>query len=435
MQNGEVFMTMSTARTDSVQTRVAPTIEDTTAVMAMTAGGRNQARQGLQHTLQMFSRMSQQLTDSCEQLESQVEQLSGELAQVSAERMRELAEKERLANQLEQLLTLLPAGVLLLDQNGCVAKANPVAEQLLARLADVDSLVGQRWRRVIQRCFAPRHDDGHEVSLVNGRRVLIRTTPMTQQPGQLVLLTDMTETRALQGKLAQHQRLSSMGRMVASLAHQVRTPLAAATLYAGHLADVELNDASRERFAGKLMERLRHLEHQVRDMLIFARGELPLHDEISIAELIEDLQAAMEVPLAQHQGHCEIQNNCPASRIRCNRDALVSCLMNLVNNALEVGRDGGIPKVQLILSARQTGDQQAPGISVVIADNGPGLTCEQKQRVLQPFNSTKANGTGLGLAVVQAVARAHGGILTLEDSDLGGLAAAVRLPSITTLAS
>ena len=189
----------------------------------------------LKKAFNLFSEMSQQLTDSYAFLEHKVEQLSGELATVSAQRMQELGEKERIADRLESLLQMLPAGVLQLDENGVVVQSNRAADDLLLGPAGVRRLAGQRWRQLIQRCFKPRHDDGHEISLVDGRRVSLRTAAMTNERGQLVLLTDMTETRALQAQLSQHERLSAMGKMVASLAHQIRTPLAAATLYAGHL--------------------------------------------------------------------------------------------------------------------------------------------------------------------------------------------------------
>jgi two-component system sensor histidine kinase FlrB len=131
------------------------------------------------------------------------------------------------------------------------------------------------WRHVIARCFAPREDDGHEVSLKDGRRLSIATRSLDAEPGQLVLLNDLTETRHLQDQLARHERLSSLGRMVASLAHQIRTPLSAALLYASHLTEQALPVETQQRFAGRLKERLHELEHQVRDMLVFARGELP----------------------------------------------------------------------------------------------------------------------------------------------------------------
>jgi len=379
-------------------------------------------RQDLRKAFVMFNEMSQKLTDSYTFLESRVEELSGELASVSAQRMQELAEKERIADRLESLLQLLPAAVLVLDQYGYVRQSNRAADELLLPLTGSKKLTGYRWRQLIQQCFKPRLDDGHEISLVNDRRVQVRTAAMTNEPGQLVLLTDMTETRALQAQLSQHERLSAMGKMVASLAHQIRTPLAAATLYAGHLEAESIDENSRIRFAGKLQERLRHLENQVRDMLIFARGEAPLNDEITMTELAQGITSAMEVPLMNSHSQCRLINEIPQQRLICNRDALISSVMNLINNAIE---SSASPVELEIHIARDTSGH----IHLCVSDNGPGMTDEQKKKILEPFYTTKANGTGLGLAVVQAVARAHKAEFNLTDAPAGGVSAELILPA------
>src|SRR5690606_13169564 len=124
-------------------------------------------------------------------------------------------------------LDILPGGVVVLDGRGRVIEANPLALELLG-----EPLLGVFWREVIQRSFAPRADDGHEISLQDGRRLSLATRSLAGEPGQLILLTDLTETRRLQDELARHARLSALGRMVASLAHQIRTPLSTALLYA-----------------------------------------------------------------------------------------------------------------------------------------------------------------------------------------------------------
>ncbi|ASP40995.1 PAS domain-containing sensor histidine kinase [Bacterioplanes sanyensis] len=378
----------------------------------------------LKKAFHLFTEMSQQLTDSYAQLEHRVEQLSGELASVSAQRMQELAEKERLADRLESLLQLMPAGVLLLDENGYVTKANPAADGFLLRATGAKTLVGQRWRTLIQQCFSPKVDDGHEISLVDGRRVQLQTAAMVGEGGQLIVLTDMTQTRELQSRLSQHQRLSSMGKMVASLAHQIRTPLAAATLYAGHLAEPELHMDARQRFAAKLQERLQHLESQVRDMLIFARGEAPLNDDISLQQLLQELQAAMEIPLRQHHAELQVSIEQPRHRLRCNRDALVSCIMNLINNALEACQHACVLRLSLSASPRGS-------VDIRIQDNGPGIASDMLSRIKDPFVTTKSNGTGLGLAVVQAVVRAHRGEFLLTNNPAGpGTIAQILLPPL-----
>lgn len=255
------------------------------------------SRLGIEQAFTLFNQVSSQLSQSYSLLEARVSELKGELAVVSAQRIDELSEKERLANRLQNLLDLLPGGVIVIDGQGLVREANPAASQLLG-----EPLIGQLWRQVIARSFAPRKDDGHEVSLRDGRRLSIATRSLDAEPGQLVLLNDLTETRRLQDQLARHERLSSLGRMVASLAHQIRTPLSAAMLYASHLADDEpaLSAETRQRFAATLKERLHELEHQVRDMLVFARGELPLGDRVTPKALFQALQQAAQ---AHVQGH------------------------------------------------------------------------------------------------------------------------------------
>ncbi|WP_167362948.1 MULTISPECIES: sensor histidine kinase [Pseudomonas] len=371
------------------------------------------SRLGLEQAFALFNQMSSQLTDSYSMLEARVTELKGELAVVSAQRMQELAEKERLANRLQNLLDLLPGGVIVIDALGIVREANPAACELLGL-----PLEGELWRHVIARCFAPREDDGHEISLKDGRRLSIATRSLDAEPGQLVLLNDLTETRHLQDQLARHERLSSLGRMVASLAHQIRTPLSAALLYASHLAEQELPVATQQRFAGRLKERLHELEHQVRDMLVFARGELPLTDRVTPKMLMQSLQSAA----LTHVQDLPIRWQCDshAGELLCNRDTLVGAILNLIENAIQAS--AGDVRLKVHLYSRDN------TLRVSVSDSGSGIDAKVLARLGEPFFTTKTTGTGLGLTVVKAVARAHQGELQLRSRLGRGTCAQVILP-------
>ena len=279
-------------------------------------------------------------------------------------------------------------------------------------------LVGMLWREVIARNFAPRKDDGHEISLKDGRRVSIATRSLDGEPGQLVLLADLTETRRLQDELARHERLSSLGRMVASLAHQIRTPLSAALLYASHLAEQVLPTEQQQRFASRLKERLHELEHQVRDMLVFARGDLPLPDRLAPVMLFAALRSAAEPHLAgaQVRWQCDISGG----EVLCNRDTLVGALLNLIENATQAAG----PRLRLKVHLFARGN----ALHLSVSDNGPGIEPATLARLGEPFFTTKTTGTGLGLAVVKAVARAHQGELTLRSRVGLGTCATLVLP-------
>jgi two-component system sensor histidine kinase FlrB len=379
-----------------------------------------ESRQGLEQAFMLFNQMSAQLTDSYSLLEARVTELKGELAVVSAQRMQELAEKERLAYRLQNLLDLLPGGVIVIDGMGIVREANPAAVDLLGQ-----PLLGELWRHVISRCFAPREDDGHEVSLKDGRRLSIATRSLDAEPGQLVLLNDLTETRHLQDQLARHERLSSLGRMVASLAHQIRTPLSAALIYASHLTEQVLPVETQQRFAGRLKERLHELEHQVRDMLVFARGELPLTDRLAPDALFDALQAAAQT----HTQDLSVRWQCDRleGELLCNRDTLVGALLNLVENAVQASAG----RTRLKIHAYSRGDS----LRLCISDNGSGIDAAALARIGEPFFTTKATGTGLGLAVVTAVTRAHRGTVHYRSRPGRGTCAIVTLPLVPSASS
>ena len=281
-----------------------------------------------------------------------------------------------------------------------------------------EPLTGALWREVIARSFAPRRDDGHEISLRSGRRLSIATRSLSGEPGQLVLLTDLTETRRLQDQLARHERLSALGRMVASLAHQVRTPLSSALLYASHLEQGGLSEELQQRFAGNIKARLHELEHQVRDMLVFARGDLPLNDRLSPFALMAALRSAADsqVQGAAVRWQCEVRDG----ELLCNRDTLVGALLNLIENARQASNGDLRLKVHFY--------RRASTLRICISDNGCGIAADVLARLGEPFFTTRATGTGLGLAVAQAVARAHRGGLQLRSRPGRGTCALLTLP-------
>ncbi|MCK9743459.1 sensor histidine kinase [Pseudomonas syringae] len=379
-----------------------------------------ESRQGLEQAFSLFNQMSAQLTDSYGLLEARVTELKGELAHAGAQRLQELAEKERLANRLQNLLDLLPGGVIVIDGMGVVREANPAAIDLLGQ-----PLLGMLWRHVISRCFAPREDDGHEVSLKDGRRLSIATRSLDAEPGQLVLLNDLTETRHLQEQLARHERLSSLGRMVASLAHQIRTPLSAAMIYASHLTEQELPVETQQRFAARLKDRLHELEHQVRDMLVFARGELPLTDRLTPGALFQALQNAA----ATHVQGVSVRWQCDSidGELLCNRDTLVGALLNLIENAVQASAGRTLLKIH----AYSRGNV----LRICFSDNGSGIDKAGLARIGEPFFTTKTTGTGLGLAVVTAVSRAHQGRVHYLSRVGRGTCAIISLPLIPASSS
>ncbi|MGL4735500.1 MAG: sensor histidine kinase [Enterovibrio sp.] len=314
----------------------------------------------------------------------------------------------------KQVLSVMPAGVILLDPLGRVAEANPEAYRLLG-----SPLENERWLDVIARAFAPREDDGHEVSLHDGRKVKLAISASPH--GQLILITDMTETRQLQARLSDLQRLSSLGKMIASLAHQVRTPLAGALLYAANLSSPKLTQENRDRFQSKLLDRLYDIEKQVNDMLLFAKGgDNKVTHLFWLTELIEQFLPMVEAMVESAQAQLELTLPSEPVALYGNANALAGALANLVINAIQVCEVGC--EIKLIAQLQQD------KVQLNVIDNGPGIAYELQQKVLEPFFTTRAQGTGLGLAVVQMVCHAHKGRLTLQSTPGQGTCFSLTLP-------
>lgn len=329
-------------------------------------------------------------------------------------------EKERLADRQQALMDALPAAVLVLDGAGRVQECNPAAEELLAM-----PLQGELWRDMIQRLFLPHQASSDELLLHNGRFVTLSTQPLGSYPGQVLLLQDVTEKHRLQSHLEHHRRLADMGRMAASLAHQIRTPLSSAMLYLSQLASPNLAAEIRERFTGKALESLKGLEKLITDMLLFANGGKGHLEPVLPAMLLRELQEEMGDSLQTKGITLECAEPVDDNHtVLVNRTLLKSALQNLLVNAAQATENAQPHgRIELAVSVEDE------WLEIAVADNGPGIAPTEQARIFEPFVSGRAGGTGLGLAVVRAVARALGGEVSLESATGLGSRFAVRLPA------
>lgn len=300
---------------------------------------------------------------------------------------------------LQEVVNNTTSAIIVVSETGVIVKANQSALNLLGE----ETLQGRRWVEVISKVFRPRNDDGHEISTRDGKRLQVTTVSLSS--GQLIQMNDLTETRLLQDKLSHMERLSSLGRMAASLAHQIRTPLSAAMLYAANLGNANLQPMARKRFQEKLVSRLEALEAQVSDILMFARSNEQTVALIDASQLVE--QACNNVTAVLTKGGAQMATQIdegPMS-IMGNATALTGALSNLIANAVEAGAK------RIILKLTRT----KAAVVFSVANDGPRIPDELKEKIFEPFYTSKSSGTGLGLAVVSAVTKVHQGVLSLDE--------------------
>ncbi len=383
--------------------------------------------QQLEQAFGVFNELSERLASAYGQLEGRVAALTQELSRSRQQRLSERAQKEHLADQLGVLLEALPAAVVLIDVRDRVDRFNPAAEQLFPGLA-----WGRRWSEVKQEVVAAEPSPG-DWRLLDGRRVSVSLRPLNDR-GRILVVVDTTDQRRLQERVERQDRLSAMGEMAAQLAHQVRTPLSTSVLYAGQLAKGQLSDEQRAQFSDKLLAGLRHTESLVREMLAFSRGGNFSSSAIYLQDAVTTALAGLNPRLHQMAAVVEVDlDTLLACRLRGNLDALAGALSNLVDNALNHGGECVTIRISGRISGRtggQIGDaaETSDVIHLTVEDDGPGIDPQALPRIFDPFFTTRERGTGLGLAVVQAVVLEHGGALLPGRSALGGARFDIQLP-------
>ena len=361
-----------------------------------------------------FNVLSERLTSAYSQLEAQVAELTDELASSQTACDSEQLQKKQLADRLSALLEAMPAAVVLVDGRDRVDRFNPAAEALFEGLR-----WGRRWSEVLEENLISQLGSGDWL-LQNELRVSVSQRPLGDG-GQILVMIDTTEQRQLEERLQRQSRLSDMGEMAAQLAHQIRTPLSTALLYGGQLGRADLSECQRSQFAAQLVEGLKHTEKLVSDMLAFSRGGSFTAKPVSLRRVIQQALDTLTPRLRARAVDLALAvDEAQEDTMLGNQDALVGVLCNLIDNALNHTHEGARIGISLCLTADRA--------RVIVEDDGPGIPPDIRKHLFDPFFTTRERGTGLGLAVAQSVALAHGGGIKTCTSELGGACFELNLP-------
>lgn len=371
----------------------------------------------LKSAFNAFNHQSVLLEKSYRQLQDQVAVMAEELAISQSARHQELLEKERLGNRLAWMLEALPSAIIVIDGDGFIVEHNSKSSELLNM-----PLHGCAWSVIVKREFCRGESADGELKLKDGRWISLARQSLGSEPGEVLLLTDVTESREMSDMLQRHQRLSSIGEMTARLGHQFRTPLASALLYASQLDNPALSD--KKDVADKITGRLQDLAEMLDDMLRYAAGAKQSGETVIVADLLNHVVDTIR-PRLESENALIVELADPDLVIEVNSTALKGALLNLVNNAFQACKEN--PRVEL--GAVRSGSN----ICVTVTDNGTGIDERIRTRIYEPFFTTRPQGTGLGLAVVRSVVEAHGGEI-LVDSGSKGTTFAICLPDVANAA-
>lgn len=328
----------------------------------------------------------------------------------------------------ENIVRSLTSGLLTVDSSGTVLFANPTALEILGRTG---TLEGDHVDEVIAGTATHLADSGGphnrfdlEIRRPDGRSVHLglNCAPLLDNDGRflghVVHFQDVTELHDLTRKARRNERLAAIGGLAASVAHEVRNPLAAISGSA-ELLGPAVQEGDDKKLLGVILRESVRLERTVSDLLAFTRPKKPEPVPIELTRAVGEILEGFRADPANTD--IDISFAAPGRMTaQVDPSQFSQVLWNLLRNAVEAMERRGPIKVTL--------RREGSAFEVAVTDSGPGIASEELDRVFEPFFSTKEKGSGFGLALVHRIVQDHGGEVSVDSPAGQGATFTVRLP-------
>lgn len=324
-------------------------------------------------------------------------------------------------------------GILTLDNQHNVTSLNGVARSLLrsngnrpvqAPLAEVLQAFPELYATVSNNMEA-EHWSEYVTLEREGRSLTFRMTihPLSsgREGGHILTIEDLTERVNFRQRVARFERLASLGRLSAGIAHEVRNPLTGISLLLDELHDRLLANPEDQGLIQRALQEIERLEGLVNELLNFASLPETRMAPGDLAEIVRDTLFLVGKQFQKQQValHEDLPEALPLPRI--DNDRLKQAVLNLLTNALDSMPDGG----ELWLSVQPVGD----GALLRVKDTGVGIPADRLALIFEPFYTTKGSGTGLGLSITHAIVTSHGGRIEVNSKEGRGTEFKIFLPA------
>lgn len=335
---------------------------------------------------------------------------------------------EELERLNRAILANMTSGLVIVDRGLRIRSLNPAAEEMFGGCfdelynTDISGFFPNQTFVEAGRFLVVSRGEGTLIDRQGCRRPVGYNTSILSDPahridGLLITFQDLTDLKEMEERLKRSDRLAAVGQLAAGLAHEIRNPLASISGSVQLLKEnitVGEEDRSLMSIVVKEADRLNGL---LRDFLLFARPSVPDIQWLEAEELICELADLCSAD--KRFSGIDFQCYCPSGeKLLGDRKQLRQALWNLLINAAEAMPEGGCLKFEFL--------PDPPTLAV--SDTGPGVPETLRQKIYDPFFTTKDHGTGLGLATVHSIVEAHGGTLELQKSPQGGARFVICLP-------
>jgi two-component system sensor kinase FixL len=384
---------------------------------------------------------------------------SGDLANQALDTVRNLIEElNNREAHLKAILATVPDAMVVIDEHGIIQSFSATAERLFGYTAD--EVRGRNVSMLMPAPYRQQHDGYLARYLATGERRIIgvgrvvvgqrkdgSTFPMELSVGEVLLqgkrqftgfVRDLTERQAnefrlheVQAELLHISRLSTMGEMASTLAHELNQPLAAIANYLQ--GSKRLLNNSNEECAPLIREALDKAAEQavragevirrLRDFV--SRGETERRIE-SVNKLVQEASALALVGAKERSVRVSYDLDPSVDLVLLDKVQIQQVLLNLLRNALEAMENS--ERRELVIATQPAVDGL---IAVTVADTGPGITPDMAPRLFQPFVTTKRQGMGIGLSISRTIIESHGGHIAAQPNPGGGTLFRFTVRSVT----
>lgn len=345
--------------------------------------------------------------------------LSGYLSEqlnIMGEELKErVRDVETLRNLNELILNNVNSGLITVDRNHKILQANPSAQYILG--VSSGEILGKNLEDYFPGLDVRQAPDGKEFDLKMKREGEKRILSLNmsrlvdeagQSQGRIVSFQDHTHLRALEKRLRQSEKMAAIGQLATGIAHEIRNPLAGIS---GSIQLLQGGDSDAEQSAklmGIVTKEIARLNNLITEFLDFAKPEAPMEDHIDLGSLLEE--TAMFIKNDTQLGNLKIDFNLQeGAQILGNRDKLRQAFLNIIVNGVQAMESVENPEINLAVK------KQGKYVFVSIKDHGTGMSEELKERIFEPFHTTKHKGTGLGLAITHSIIEAHNAEVLVES--------------------
>jgi two-component system, sensor histidine kinase FlrB len=316
--------------------------------------------------------------------------------------------------RLSVLINALPAAVLLVE-HGQITHFNDAAAKLIPGLQTQTI-----W--ALPAHWEPGEGPNEYRTSPSPRARTVQLQQNHSESRVVIQIQDITDNLRNLEDNERVSRLAAMGKMSAGIAHQLRTPLSTALLYAAHLSNPALELSDRTDFSHRLQNQLLHLEKLASQMLQFIKPGLQATRQLSLDDVAQEATDQTQGLFQRHGVQVALDLQASSAMVEAESASLVAALVAVLENAAQAS-----PAASTVRIATRVQGQRA---EVVIEDQGPGISAEMLDNLFEPFATDRSTGTGLGLSIASNVIRRHRGDIAAHNRPEGGACFTIALPCL-----